>query len=230
VQRVPLQESRDTRLEAFIDGAFAFAVTLLIVSVGSVPENFTELMQSLKAIPAFAMSFALLCMFWNAHVRWSRNFGTNDGISTLLSLMLVFLVLIYVFPLRLMSVATMDYFFGGRLNSGLGIASRLDARWFFALYGVGFMAMSGIILSLFFHSRRKLILGNVRLGNLSDEIIIWAILVGVGLLATLVAVFAKNPFYSAFSYGAIPLAIGLYYGAGALRKKRQKMEEATDND
>ncbi len=91
-----------TRLEAFVDAAFAFAVTLLVIRVGAVPDTIGEMIEALKGIPAFAASFALIAMFWSAHHTWSRRYGLDDGYGQFLSLLLVFLVLVYVYPLRMM--------------------------------------------------------------------------------------------------------------------------------
>ena len=56
-----------TRIEAFVDAAFAFAVTLLVIASNSVPTSFEEMIQALKGVPAFAASFAQIMMFWSAH-------------------------------------------------------------------------------------------------------------------------------------------------------------------
>ena len=85
-----------TRLEAFVDAAFAFALTMLVISIDEIPGNRAELVQALKGVPAFAASFAVLAMFWWDHNLWSRRFGLDDGWSVLLSLVYVFLALVYV--------------------------------------------------------------------------------------------------------------------------------------
>ena len=60
-----------TRLDTFIDAAFAFVLTLLVISFDEIPSNYAEMMAAVKRIPAFAASFALLMMFWLPHRRWS---------------------------------------------------------------------------------------------------------------------------------------------------------------
>ena len=90
-----------TRLEAFVDAAFAFAVTLLVISIDAIPDSREALVVALKAVPSFAACFAMIAMFWAAHARWSRRYGFDDAASTTLSLLLVFVVLVYVYPLRL---------------------------------------------------------------------------------------------------------------------------------
>ncbi|MCB1643573.1 MAG: DUF1211 domain-containing protein, partial [Xanthomonadales bacterium] len=41
-----------TRLEAFVDAAFAFALTMLVISIDEIPGNRAELVQALKGVPA----------------------------------------------------------------------------------------------------------------------------------------------------------------------------------
>ena len=89
-----------TRLETFTDAAFAFAVTLLVISVDDVPRSYDEFITALKQIPAFIACFLQLMLFWWGHHTWSRRFGLEDGTSMLCSLALVAAVLIYIYPLR----------------------------------------------------------------------------------------------------------------------------------
>ena len=42
-----------TRLETFVDAAFAFAMTLLVVSFEAMPDSFAELYDALRRLPAF---------------------------------------------------------------------------------------------------------------------------------------------------------------------------------
>ena len=51
---------RTTRLEAFVDAAFAFALSLMVIAVGSVPRSPEELSVALKGVPAFAACFWLI--------------------------------------------------------------------------------------------------------------------------------------------------------------------------
>ena len=83
-----------TRLETFTDAAFAFAITMLVVSVGKIPANYEELMLALKGVPAFAASFAGIMFFWNGHRKWSRRFGLEDGMTTIITFCLVFVMLV----------------------------------------------------------------------------------------------------------------------------------------
>ena len=42
---------RNNRLDAFVDAAFAFAVTLLVISADKVPDSIEALRIALKAVP-----------------------------------------------------------------------------------------------------------------------------------------------------------------------------------
>ena len=89
-----------SRLDNFTDAAFAFAVSLLVIGGARAPEDFDALVSALGDLPAFAFGFAVMAMFWLGHVRWRRLRGDGDWLSILLTLMLVFLTLVYVQPLR----------------------------------------------------------------------------------------------------------------------------------
>lgn len=95
-----------TRIEAFTDAVFAFAVTLLVLS-SSVPETFEELKDSFSNIVPFGLAIAILVSIWFDHYIFSIRYGFRDGYITLLNTILLFLVLIYVYPLKfLMGVLT----------------------------------------------------------------------------------------------------------------------------
>ena len=67
-----------TRLESFSDAVFAFALTLLVVSL-DVPKTFTDLVTTMRGFPAFALCFLLLALIWNGHYRYCRRYGLDDG-------------------------------------------------------------------------------------------------------------------------------------------------------
>ena len=138
-----------TRLDTFIDAAFAFVLTLLIISFDEIPSTYAELLAAVKQVPAFACSFVLIMMFWLRHRRLSRRYGLENSITIALSLALVFVVLVYVYPLRIIFESLFYSLSGGYLPSGFRIETYSELRGIFAFYSIGFFAMSLIISQLY---------------------------------------------------------------------------------
>lgn len=143
-----------TRMEAFVDAAFAFAVTLLIISIDAIPDSVDELIEALKGAPAFAASFAILVMFWRGHASWSRRYGLDDGLSTVLSLLLVFLVLLFVYPLKMLFASGFNWVSGGFLPAGFVIASLRDLQWLYWMYAAAFGLLGSNLALLTLHAWR----------------------------------------------------------------------------
>jgi uncharacterized membrane protein len=144
-----------TRLEAFVDAAFAFAVTLLVVSFDAVPDTYVELMQALRRGPAFLAAFAILAVFWLSHHRFSRRYGLQDGWVTFYSLALVGITLLYVYPLRMIMGLAMSAMTGGWAPSALQISTLEHLRGVYIVYALGFAAMSLLIALLYRHAWRR---------------------------------------------------------------------------
>jgi uncharacterized membrane protein len=186
---IRLRGTDATRLDTFVDAAFAFAVTLLVISVDEVPSSYSEFMQALAQVPAFLACFALMMAFWWGHHSWSRRFGLHETLSTVLSLTLVVLVLIYVYPLRLIFGAFFSNASGGALPLGLNLTQEQLANMFI-VFGIGFSAMSGVLAALNLradacHDRLQL---NARERYFArSEATTWGVLTVTGIVSTLMA-------------------------------------------
>ena len=142
-----------TRVDAFVDAAFAFAVTLLVISIGHVPQSVSELVQALRGVPAFAASFYILSRFWQAHRSWSRHYGIEDAYGVRLSLALVFLMLVYVYPLRMVAELTLASFSGGWLvETPIVVKTVWDLRAIYVVFGIGYALTSAIFVLLHRHA------------------------------------------------------------------------------
>lgn len=180
-----------TRLETFADAAFAFAVTLLVVGGGdAIPTSFEEMTQALKQVPAFAASFANIMLFWYAHHRWSRRFGLEDAGSAMLTMLLIFIVLIYVYPLKAIFSGAFQFFSGGYLQSYFGLRSIQDLRSLFIIFGSGYLCLSGVLLLLNRHALAladQLSLSELERYDTSTELRYWLISMSVPLLSIALA-------------------------------------------
>lgn len=143
-----------TRLEAFIDAAFAFAVTLLVISVDAIPASRAEMLIALKGVPAFAVSFAMISLFWYGHACHTRRYGLDDLPSTLLGLALVFFVLVFVYPLKVMFAAFFERMSDGWLPAHFTLASRDDWIFVFLGFGIVFATMGSVLALLTRHAWR----------------------------------------------------------------------------
>ena len=63
---LPARRHEISRLEAFSDAVFAFALTLLVVSL-DVPKSYEDLIALMAGFVPFAASFALLTWIWYEH-------------------------------------------------------------------------------------------------------------------------------------------------------------------
>ena len=96
-----------TRLEGFTDAVFAFAVTLLVVSL-EVPKTLPELFVAMHGFLAFGVCFALLANVWYQHYRFFRRYALENPWVVFLNCVLLFFVLFYVYPLKFLFTAVFD--------------------------------------------------------------------------------------------------------------------------
>lgn len=184
-----------TRLETFVDAAFAFAVTLLVVSFDAMPDTFAELYDALRRLPAFLAGFAIIALFWTAHHRFSRRFGLEDGTVLVLSLALVAATLFYVYPLRMVMSAAMRFFTGGWAPSEFVVRNFMEFRLIFVIYGIGFAVLAGIIAWLNAHGLRRadaLKLDDAEREIVKSEIYSQLIFIGCAVLSIALALFLPS--------------------------------------
>jgi uncharacterized membrane protein len=130
-----------TRLEGFTDAVFAFAVTLLVVSL-EVPKTYPDLIAAMRGFPAFGICFALLAVVWYEHYRYFRRYGLETAVAVMLNCALLFCVLLYVYPLKFMFAAAI-----GRAPYPEG-----EIRTLFTIFGSGFTAISGVFWLLYLYA------------------------------------------------------------------------------
>src|SRR5688572_2471703 len=88
-----------SRIEAFSDAIFGFAITLLIVAL-EVPENYKALMESMGLFVPFAICFAILFVIWHSQNIFFRRYGLQDANTLILNAVLLFMCLFFVYPLK----------------------------------------------------------------------------------------------------------------------------------
>lgn len=179
-----------TRLETFIDAAFAFAVTMLVISSGQVPDDIQALLEAFKNVPAFVASIAVLSIFWRGHWLWSRRFGLEDGTSILISWTMLVTILIYVYPLKLLFSGMFYYVTNHAVGHFVAARTEAEVRALFAIYALGFSAIAIEILLLNLRAwrlREALRLNDHEKFMTRTEIFGWSLPAVVGLTSLLLA-------------------------------------------
>lgn len=227
---VRLRGTQATRLDTFVDAAFAFAVTLLVISVDEVPNSYPEFMQALAQVPAFLACFVLLMLFWWGHHSWSRKFGLHDAPSITLSLALVALVLIYVYPLRLIFGAFFANATGGALPSGLSLTLEQLAHMF-VVFGIGFSAMSGVLVALYLRAdscRERLLLDDRERYFARSEALTWGILAVTGIVSTFLALLLPPRLGPAAGFVYWSLIVSMPIQAHFAGRGRRRFEDRSE--
>jgi uncharacterized membrane protein len=127
-----------TRLEAFSDAVFGFALTLLVVSL-DVPRSYDELIGIMAGFPSFACCLALLIWLWHEHTAFFRRFDPGDGLTVVINGALLFVVLFYVYPLKFMFDSLFSrWVHAARQPEPMALWQLANAS---AIYAVGFILM-----------------------------------------------------------------------------------------
>ncbi len=179
-----------TRLDTFVDAAFAFVLTLLVISFDDIPSNIPEMLAAVKQIPAFAASFAMLMLFWIQHRRWSRRYGLENASTILVSLTLMFVMMVYVYPLRMIFEGMFSQISGGFLDTTYEIEDFDDLRLIFIFYSAGFLAMSLLVSQLYRLALRTadmLALDDMEIRRTRVEMQAWAIAAGFAVASIVVS-------------------------------------------
>jgi uncharacterized membrane protein len=141
-----------TRLESFSDAVFGFALTLLVVSL-EVPKSFSDLIDTLRGFPAFAVCFALLASIWNTHFKFCRRYGLDDGTTRFLTCVLLFIVLLYVYPLKFLFTLSINDLIFGRTAVAPMIRSS-EVSTLLCIYSFGFAGVYFAFALLYLHAWR----------------------------------------------------------------------------
>lgn len=215
-----------TRLEAFSDAVFAFSVTLLIVSL-EVPRTFSQLALTMRGFLAFGVCFALLAHIWHMHYIYSRRYGLQTPYSIFLNLVLLFVILFYVYPLKFMFALSL----GGLVNSAeaTGAHARvpIETNQVPALmmgFSLGYAAVFTVFCLLYryaYMKRQELQLNEYETLRTRHEMMNHLVVAGVGVL-TAVTARLLPPRVSFFSVFLLCLsAVYAFISKPILRKREQ---------
>ncbi len=188
-----LRGTQMTRIETFSDAAFAFALTLLVISIDSIPTNVATLVDLMRGVPAFLISFALLMWFWNGHHIWSKRYGLDDTPTIWLSSALVLCILVFVYPLKFLHMLIVARLSDGALATSLEPLTRQELQHTFVTYGICFTVTSLILMCHYWYAwsqRAQLSFSHRELLMTRHSIIEWGIPTLVGATSITIALLA----------------------------------------
>jgi len=204
-----------SRLESLVDGVFAIAVTLLIVS-REVPQSFQDFVNVMWTFSGFIITFTFLFMIWYAHYLFHRRYGMEDFQTVFLNSILIFLILFYIYPLKfLATVLVGELFINGLFNMNIDfsfngeIFTFTNMRTIMLVYGSGVFMIWAIITMLYKHAynhRDILELNNTEINTTKEYMLVYMIMSFYGLLSVILASFLPLNW--------IPLSGWIYAGIG----------------
>ena len=212
------RRAESSRLEGFSDAVFAFALTLLVVSL-EVPTSYDALVHTLRSFVAFAPSFAALIWIWYLHREFFRRFGLGDGPMVFLNALLLFVVLLYVYPLKFLATLVLGQLFDPESTAPI-LPNQVSQL--IVIYGLGYVAVF-VVLSLMYlyalRMRHVLHLTRLDLYDARYAIESNAINIGTGLGSIVLALLGASPVIAGFFYFVLgPLRA--VHGARSGRRRR----------
>jgi len=229
-----------SRLEGFSDAVFAFAVTLLVVSL-EVPHTFEELLDAMRGFAAFAICFTILSQVWFHHYRYFRRYGLQDTMTVVLNSVLLFVVLFYVYPLKFLFTVLIGRVTGGATVGGRTVVDSMisgeEVPTLMVIYGVGFAAVFVIFALLNWRAlkvREQLELNEVEVLLTQQSVAENTGMAAIGLLSVLTAIVLplRVAGLSGYVYFLIPVfatLAGSHFGR-KIRLAKQQMKRAHSAD
>ena len=149
-----------SRLEGFTDAILGFAITLVVVSL-DVPDTLDGLLRAMRGFVPFGLCFAYLVLIWYEHNVYFRRYGLNTLFILYCNTALLFVILMYVYPLKFLANYLVDGLVG--LNTPapaddvlkIPVLVQGQIATLMVVYGLGYVAIRAIILLLYAYAYRK---------------------------------------------------------------------------
>jgi uncharacterized membrane protein len=138
-----------SRIEAFSDVVFGFAISLLVVSLEA-PKTYAQMLEMLRGFLPFAICFWIFIDIWFEHHHFYKRYALQDSTTMALNTLLLFVILFYVYPLK--------YMFTLFTQEILGHPSDVPASgapFLYTIYGIGVTSIFWLLAAMYGHAWRK---------------------------------------------------------------------------
>jgi uncharacterized membrane protein len=181
------------RTEAFSDGVFAIAITLLILAVGvdqatAKGDLSHQLLHLWPAYIAYGVSFLTIGIMWVNHHAVFRHFARVDRPLLLLNILLLMCISFMPFPTRVVAEHA---------------TTGADRKAAALLYGIAMTATAVCFIAVWIYGSRRLLLSDTDPREVSG--ITRSYLPGVPTYATATLIALASPAASLIIYGAVAL-------------------------
>ena len=218
-----------TRLEAFSDAVFAFALTLVVIAL-EVPETFEALLHLMRGFAGFAICFVLVVLIWHEQYAFFRRFGLQDTRTHVYNLMLLFMVILLVYPLKFLFYSFVEGFTNERFKSINEICELM------IIYGVCYFIIYVLFLLMYLHALKKkeeIALSRLEQYNTRTYMYTYIGRLIVIIFSLFLAIYGIDrggswSFYSGVSYSLFGLAIGVVQARRGKKIKHLFSQEEID--
>ena len=145
-----------SRLEGISDAVFAFAITLLVVSL-EVPNSYSGLLTVMKGFLGFALCFCLISYVWYQHYIYFRRYGVSNVIVIVINFTLLFIIMFFIYPLKFLANLLVYQFFEIspiKINKDLFLAD-IDHFGLMLIYSIGFSLVFILLTILYLYAYKN---------------------------------------------------------------------------
>ena len=132
-----------TRVEAFSDVVFGFAISLLVVSLEA-PKTYAQMMEMLRGFLPFTICFWIFIDIWFEHHHFYKRYALQDQTTMVLNTFLLFVILFYAYPLKFMFTLDTQRMLGQRVDIPPG-----GGAFLFTIYGIGVTSVFWLLAAMY---------------------------------------------------------------------------------
>ncbi|MEQ8237911.1 MAG: TMEM175 family protein [Cyclobacteriaceae bacterium] len=226
-----------TRVETFSDAAFALAITLMVLS-STVPNNLNDLLISMKDIIPFGICVVIILVIWYQHYIYFLRYGLQNLTVISLNTFLIFLILIYVYPLKFLFKVLIDLYinlFTGDQESIQVLFTTVipisDARFLMIIYGLGAALIYGTLALMYRYALQKkqaLQLNDYEIFKTKESIRTNLLMTSVPMLSTIIAVTGLFGSYNFIASGVVYMLyppVMITHGRLSSKKAKRMLEK-----